>query len=301
MSIYIVTGTDSGIGRSIAEMLLDKGFEVLTSVLNLENSIVHPKAKNFVADFTNAAQMQAFLDFCQQESEKEKLAAVICNAGMIIPGPTEGLTIDQIRKVFEVNVFAAIQLTQVLLPQLRRDKGRVVFIGSVSSRLNAPLMGSYGASKAALRIMADSLRQEVSGFGVSVSVIEPGPIKTAIWDSTQNRGKQLRKKLPESIESVYEPMLDQLESSAQEEQRNAVSPEVVLRTIQKALFHKRPKAHYLAGRAARLQAFAVWLLPPRWIDIIVARTMRKSHQKWARLQKKRNHQKKSDDSCVSGS
>ena len=104
------------------------------------------------------------------------------NAGIAVTAPLEVIPIDEFRHQLEVNVVGQAAVTQALLPALRRGKGTVVMISSIGGRLALPIAGPYAASKFALEGLSDSLRREVRHLGVKVVVVEPGGIKTPIWD-----------------------------------------------------------------------------------------------------------------------
>ncbi len=108
--------------------------------------------------------------------------------------PLEFIPLDELRRQLEVNVVGQVAVTQAFLPQLRRSRGRIVFVGSIAGRSALPFLGAYAASKHALEALADTLRVELRPFGIDVSLVEPGTIRTPIWEKSAERRRRARER-----------------------------------------------------------------------------------------------------------
>ena len=126
-------------------------------------------------DVTDATHIQA------AAAGVDELHALVNNAGIAIAMPLEFVPLDELRHQLEVNLVGQVAVTQAFLPALRRARGRIVFVGSIAGKSALPFLGPYAASKHALEAVADSLRLELRPWGIGVSIVEPGSIKTPIW------------------------------------------------------------------------------------------------------------------------
>lgn len=201
------------------------------------------------------------------------IAGLVNNAGIFIGGPLEFLPLDDLRRQFEVNVFGQIAATQVFLPLLRSARGRVILMGSISGRIATPLLGPYAASKFALEALADSLRVELSFWSIPVSLIEPGKITTPLWEKTLSRIDDLLQTLPDKAADLYRPMIKATINRASWRSQTGLPPESVAKAIIHALTAPSPRARYLVGLDAYLQALLVWLMPDKVLDGLIRRSM----------------------------
>jgi NAD(P)-dependent dehydrogenase (short-subunit alcohol dehydrogenase family) len=200
-----------------------------------------------------------------------QLTAVVNNAGVAVGGPVEYLPLDEWRRQFEVNVIGQVAVTQAALPLIREagDGGRVVFIGSIGGRLSTPLMGPYDASKFALEAIAESLRHELRPAGIKVVLIEPGAVRTPIWEKGRHSADGVEESLsPEAI-SRYRWAIDGVRKGIDLQERNGVPPTRVAEVVDRALTSPRPKARYLIGRDALVMATMARLLPDSARDFLV--------------------------------
>jgi short-subunit dehydrogenase len=198
-SFVVISGTSSGFGADFVATLVEKGFIVLAGVRKIddgENLIKSIKKENqklvipVILDVTKQETIDAVVLKATKmiEEENKNLYAIVNNAGIQMAGPLENLTTQQMREIFDVNVFGLHSLTRSFLPLLRRNKGsRIVNIGSIVGLISSPFMGFYTSTKHALEAYSDSLRIEVAPFGVYVTLIEPGSFKTAIFSKNFNQ------------------------------------------------------------------------------------------------------------------
>src|ERR1700719_1025779 len=179
--IVIITGASSGLGAATARELARRGFHVLAGVRRDRdaNAIRGPGIEPLIIDITNPDHIRALATRVHGDPQGRAVRALVNNAGIGVNAPVEVFAIDEWRRLFEVNFFGHIAVTQMLLPALIRSKGRVINISSVGGRIAMATYGPYAGTKFALEAVSDSLRREIAPFGVQVVVIEPG-VRTKI-------------------------------------------------------------------------------------------------------------------------
>ena len=184
----LITGCSSGIGRAIAERLASGGHRVYATARRPE-SIADLKEKGcdtLPLDVLDDESMRAAV--AHVEEAEGAVGVLVNNAGYGQSGAIEAVPIDAVRRNFETNVFGYLRMAQLVLPGMRRQGwGRIVNMSSVAGRVTMPGSGPYSATKFAIEALSDALRFEVKGFGVRVSIVEPGPIRTRFTE-TANAG-----------------------------------------------------------------------------------------------------------------
>lgn len=198
-----------------------------------------------------------------------RLDGLVNNAGIARGGPLEYLPIDEWREQLEVNVIGQVALTRAVLPLIRTATGRIVFIGSIGGKVATMLMGPYNASKFAIEAIGESLRHELHPWGIHVSVVEPGAIKTAIWDKGRDTAARLERELPEEGVRLYADHIAGIRKGIDMQDKNGVGPEKVAEAVDHALSARKPRTRYLVGTDARVQSALVRLLPDRTREAIV--------------------------------
>jgi NAD(P)-dependent dehydrogenase (short-subunit alcohol dehydrogenase family) len=250
----LVTGASSGIGAAAAARLVRSGWRVLAGVRNRGDA---PEGtEEVLLDVTDDEQIQAAAE------QVEELDALVNNAGVALAMPLEHVPLDELRRQLEVNVVGQIAVTQAFVPALRRAHGRVVFVGSIAGKSALPFLGPYAASKHALEAVADSLRMELRPWGIGVTIVEPGTIRTPIWGKGAAKADELAN---ERSEELYGERIAAFRKVAAERGANGAPPEAVAEVIERALTSSRPRARYLVGRDAWLRA-GVERLPTRARD-----------------------------------
>jgi NAD(P)-dependent dehydrogenase (short-subunit alcohol dehydrogenase family) len=202
------------------------------------------------------------------------LAGLVNNAGIAIAAPLEFIPIERLRRQLEVNLVGQVAVTQALLPALRRAGGRIVNVSSIGGRVALPLLGAYASSKFALEAVSDSLRRELRGQGVDVIVIEPGGVKTPIWQKGNRVADEVRAELPPEAERLYGATVAALRAETEKiERKRGLPPRAVAEVIGTALISKRPRTRYLVGTDARVRARLAAVLPDRVMDRLIARAL----------------------------
>ena len=180
----LVTGCSSGIGRATAERLARKGWTVYASARKPDTiaDLGAAGCKLLACDVSDEDSMRGAV--AEVEAAEGAVGALVNNAGFGLEGPVEEVPIDEWRRQFETNVFGMVRLIQLVLPKMREQRwGRIVNVSSIGGRLVFPGGGPYHASKWAVEALSDALRFEVKPFGVRVSIVEPGIIRTKFGET----------------------------------------------------------------------------------------------------------------------
>jgi len=275
----VVTGASKGIGRATALRLDRAGFRVYAGVRRPEDGeALRREASDRLApirlDVTDPDSIAGAADRVAEREGGAGLAGLVNNAGIAVAGPLEFLPPEELRRQFEVNVIGQVAVTQAFLPLLRRDAGRIVFVGSISGLLALPLSGAYAASKHALEAVADALRIELSPWGIHVSILEPGVIATPIWETSLAAADRLLAHAPAEAFEYYGDAIEVGRETALRGTRAGLPPEDVAEVVLHALTARRPKTRYLVGADARLRA-TLRHLPDRVRDRLILRRLRK--------------------------
>jgi NAD(P)-dependent dehydrogenase (short-subunit alcohol dehydrogenase family) len=268
----LVTGASRGIGRACALDLARRGFQVFAGVRDEADgralAAASPAITPLPLDVTKPNDIAAAADAVGAGTVDRGLWGLVNNAGMVVGGPLEYLPLPALREQFEVNVIGQLALTQALLPDLRRARGRIVNMSSVSGRVSSAFSGAYSASKFALEALSDALRRELRPSGVDVVVIQPGAFRTDIWATARDRARRLSGGLPAAARRHYGQVLDAIDDVRAPD--GAGDPGQVARVVARALTRRRPRTRYVVGADARLGVLASVLLPDRVLDAVLA-------------------------------
>jgi NAD(P)-dependent dehydrogenase (short-subunit alcohol dehydrogenase family) len=271
----LITGASTGIGNATALRLANDGFTVFAGVRKESDAsqlgASHANLRPVILDVTDADSIAHALNVVR-ESEIP-LYGLLNNAGIAVGGPLEYLGTDDLRRQFDVNVFGTLAVTRAAIPLLRPIRGRIVSIGSIGSRFGPPFMGPYCASKAALAVLMDSLRMELAPFGLQVVLFEFAAVKTPIWHKGRALRDELEKRLPAQALADYAPFVEMVVRQIDHEERVGLDPHFIAGTIANAFTTARPRARYVIGKQARIQA-AVALLPHKTRDNVVRKALR---------------------------
>ncbi len=254
----LVTGASSGIGRAVAADFVRRGHRVYGTSRD-PGTVADPVpgVEYLALDLADAASVEA----CAAAAGEVDI--LVNNAGESQSGPLEELPMDALERLFRLNVFGAVRLTQLVLPGMRaRRYGRVVMVGSMLASFPLAHRSSYVASKAAVKGFADALRREVSPYGIGVATVEPGSINTGI---SERRTQYLREGSPYTAD--YRTMLKALNAN----EAAGIPAEAVSRMVLRAVEDARPRPLYAVGSNAPL-VFALRRLLPRSVVLaMVAR------------------------------
>jgi NAD(P)-dependent dehydrogenase (short-subunit alcohol dehydrogenase family) len=263
----LITGSSTGIGEACTSRLAAAGWKVYAGVRKREDG------DRLTAAYSGDIE-PVIIDVCEQASIDAAIAhitatgvgldALVNNAGIAAGGPLEVLDVDDWRSVFETNFFGLVALTKAAFPLIDAADGRFVHIGSIAGRVASPGMGPYAASKHAVAALNWSMRAEFAGIGrMKSSVVEPGEIKTAIWGKAEVQLADTTNRLErDGLTQRYQWLMDGFRGFLADANEKAIEPDKVAEAVEHALTSKRPKARYLVGTDAKIQA-KLALLPDR--------------------------------------
>jgi NAD(P)-dependent dehydrogenase (short-subunit alcohol dehydrogenase family) len=277
MKSALVTGASTGIGRATALRLDSRGWRVFAGVRREEDAAALREAASerlvpLMLDVTDSGQVFAAGARIAEEVGEAGLDGLVNNAGVSLPSPLETMPIDDFRRQVEVNLTAQIAVTQVLLPQIRKARGRIVFISSIGGRIAFPFTGAYHAAKFGIEATADVFRRELRRWGISVSVVEPGSIATEIWDRGEQMADEIGERSP-AREELYGKAISHYRKVIRGTAKRGIPPEKVATAIEHALDASRPRTRYLVGRDAKVQARLKYVIPTRLFDRILTRAV----------------------------
>jgi NAD(P)-dependent dehydrogenase (short-subunit alcohol dehydrogenase family) len=260
----LITGCSTGIGRATAERLARGNWIVYATARRPDSiaDLADKGCRTLQLDVTDEASMRSAVEHI--EREHGAVGALVNNAGYAVEGALETTPMDDVRRQFETNVFGLVRLCQLVLPGMRAQRwGRIVNISSVGGKLTFPGGAFYHASKHAVEALSDALRFEVAGFGIAVSVVEPGLIKTAFGDTatasthaTEGPYAAFNAAVHETVGGAYEGMMGRL----------AAGPDAVARVIERAITSAHPQSRYRVTFGARFMLTTRKLLPDRVFD-----------------------------------
>jgi NAD(P)-dependent dehydrogenase (short-subunit alcohol dehydrogenase family) len=266
----LITGCSSGIGWASAERLVDMGWKVYATARNVEKitPLEQRGCELLPLDVTDEDSMSSAVE--EVERREGAVGVLVNNAGYSQSGAVEAVPMEKVRRQFETNVFGLARMCQLVLPGMRRQKyGRIVNTSSMGGKLTFPGGGYYHATKHAVEALSDALRFEVEGFGVKVSIIEPGLIRTGFADTAVGSmdGSDGENPYAGFDEGVAR-------TTAENYERGPISrlgggPEAVAEAIERAISARSPKSRYAVTPSAHLFLGLRRLLPDRAWDAVL--------------------------------
>jgi NAD(P)-dependent dehydrogenase (short-subunit alcohol dehydrogenase family) len=265
----LISGASTGIGKACAVHMARLGHNVWAGVRSQKNfdDLEKLNVKGLTPIFLDVTSDES-VDACLSRIKKSAgiLNALVNNAGIAVGGPVEAVRLEDWRRQFDTNFFGAVRLTQACLPLLRECKGRIVNVSSISGRVASPFLGPYAASKFALEAFSDSLRRELHMHGVQVSIVEPGPIATPIWEKSKTEGLEKSAKYSPAMQELYGRRMQKFMKRTEEISDKAAPVSVVVNAVAHALLAKSPRLRYPVGRGIKLFSTALRLTPDKWLD-----------------------------------
>jgi len=274
----LVTGASSGIGLEIAVFLARHGYPVYATMRNLDRRAELDAAARrhnvqldvLQLDITDHASIDAAVRSIAGRSGA--LYGLVNNAGAILRGYFEDVSDEEMRSVFEANLFGTMALTRAVLPMMRKARrGRIVIMSSTGGRLGSPGNSAYCASKFALEGFAECLLQEMALFDVQVSLVEPGFVRTELFGRNRHIATQAM-----AAGSAYRGWFEKLEQLTDREVQSAVTSSTdVAEIVLQILEARRPRLRYLVGRRPRFLLNLRRYLPGELFDAVWIRVMRR--------------------------
>ncbi|HLG75841.1 MAG TPA: SDR family oxidoreductase [Ktedonobacteraceae bacterium] len=248
--VVLITGASRGIGAATALRLDQQGFRVYAGIRHpADGDALRRKASAQLTpvqlDITNEEQIRQAAELVAQAAGIEGLAGLVNNAGISVPAPLEFLPLEEFRYQLEVNVTGQLAVTQAFLPLIREARGRIINVSSIGGRqVSIPFNGPYHASKFALEALSETLRMELSPFGVQVITIEPSLIATPMWSTALAKNDEIMQRLPSQAQQWYGSALQQARAGVANIGRHGAAPEKVAKVIAEALTTQRPRSRY---------------------------------------------------------
>jgi len=276
---FFITGCSSGIGKSSVLDLLRHDFTVYANVRSqkdADNLIIASKNNSklipLIGDVTNSNDIDKFLSTISNRNSIVPLRGIVNNAGVGYNCPVQYCDLKKVRQLFDINFFAAVEVSQKFLPLILKNKGRFVHIGSLQGENALPFGFSYGASKFALRSFSDTLRRENKPFGVTSSIVEPGYVTTEM--SGKSTAPEVLKMLDEDGKRRFGFHFDLARVQEKRAEIGALSQstDTTDYTIRHALTSSHPRTRYVMNWHALLTRLG-WFFPDAlndfFVDIIV--------------------------------
>jgi NAD(P)-dependent dehydrogenase (short-subunit alcohol dehydrogenase family) len=249
--VAVVTGSSTGIGFETSLLLARSGFQTYATMRDLK------KSKNIteIANIENLSLTVIQLDVNDDRSVKDAISQIVAedkridvlvnNAGYGLFSPIEDVTLGQVKEQFETNFFGVVRVTREVLPIMRNQrKGTIVNVSSVAGRVGTPVLSAYAATKFALEGLSESMRYELKEWGINIVIIEPGAIKTKVFENLKTGDIRSRS------ESPYADLIEGASKGFGKMMDNSSSPKLVAEAILNAISSKEPEIRYLVGEDA---------------------------------------------------
>jgi len=271
----LITGCDSGFGKALALQLSKKGVKVFAACLTEKGKTDFDGTKNveaFLMDVSKPESVQNGVNFVKSKAP-EGLWGLVNNAGVLRGGLLETSSNDDMYLQFNVNVYGMVDVTRSCISLLRKKKGRVVNISSVAGRFAMPATSLYSATKFAVQGLSDSLRRELHIWGVKVIIVEPGIMRTPLWDVPFDKQKMESnlKHLPDEVRELYgiEYFEKSYNSSKEMVGRMWNDPQMVVDILDEALTSNFPLTRYSIGKDTYFWFFMAYA--PTWFSDLLLR------------------------------
>ena len=261
MKTIFITGATSGIGEASAKLFLNKNWKVIASGRNQEKLEYLKKlgAETYNLDVTNEQEINKL--FTDISKSGTRIDVVVNNAGYGQFGTIEEISDELAKKQFETNVFGLSSVCRAIVPIFRENGGgRIINVSSAAGFVSMPGGGWYAASKHSVKAISDSLRWETKKFGIKVSMIEPGPIKTGFANTVHAT-------MVNNENGAYSTLVRDLTTSTKAIGGGSV--EGCAKKIYKAATKRNPKNMYLVTKEAYLIKFLIHALPPKVLDYFI--------------------------------
>jgi len=277
----VITGAAMGMGAMKANKLAERGWKVFAGVLpkaKTDELNDHPNIIKVNQDVTSDKSVTASAKKVAKEVGEAGLDLLINNAGIahVGTGPIEGIQMDEMRVIFEVNTFGAMRVTQAFLPMIRKaaPNSRIINFASGAVRANPACSGSYNMSKWAVEGMTCTLRNELAPFGIQVTSIEPGAVKTHMTANAEETTKNIWRNIPDAVKDAYEPHLRETTTVKMVEQiNNGNDPDYLTDQVLALLDKSKWKPRYLVGKDVKAMKPMLALMPERTVEKLIQKAV----------------------------
>lgn len=284
----LITGASSGIGKDICSYLCksnNASWKIFATVRNETDrqrliDLCDQNIDVFLMDVTNGEQIKTVVEIVKQKTEEAGLHVLLNNAGVSVCMPMECIDFDDLFYQFDVNTFGSLRVIQGFLPSLKLGKGRIVNVGSISTRISLPYMGAYAASKAALERLSMALHGEMvlTQSGVKVINIELGNHKTPLWEKTISNSLELMENMNDSHKKCYSNTMKNQIEMAQYFYRKAPDSYSIVQQLESIFLIKKPKLSYSVGIDSVFLRIVTNLIPSELLYYIIYKLNLKYHK-----------------------
>lgn len=245
--VVLITGGSSGIGKSIGEFLISKGYIVFGTSRNPER-YTDTKFELVQLDVSDVQSIQAAVQIIIKKAGR--LDVLINNAGAGITGPIEEIPMEEIKRNFETNFFGPINVIKMVLPHMRsQNSGLIINITSIAGYMGLPYRGIYSASKGALEILTEAIRMEIKDFNIKMTNVAPGDFATNIAAGRYHQ--------PVLENSPYKIPYGNTLKLMDDHVNAGKDPLMMAKAIHKIILTDKPKVHYKVGEF--MQKFSIVL------------------------------------------
>jgi NAD(P)-dependent dehydrogenase (short-subunit alcohol dehydrogenase family) len=275
----LVTGAGTGLGFATAKLMASKGWQVYGTHLpgQSPDEMSRYGINPIIMDVTDERSVKGGYELVSKEVGGAGLAALINVAGLaeIAGGVIEGVPMDRVKALFEVNVFGTLRVIQTFLPLLRAyGPAKLVNVSSTATRIPVPFTGIYAISKFAIMGLTNSLRFELAPFGIQVTSIEPGAMDTPMTADHQANLEKTWSRMPPHVRELYRPKLGPTLAAMRDGLEKADPPDVLAEVIYKALQTKNMKMRYVGGRGTSTLVAMQNLLGENLTESLIKRALK---------------------------
>ncbi len=253
----LISGASSGIGKEIANTMHQDGYTVIGLSRKKPSDISY---KYYECDLTDKAAVKTITDIIKKDYPN--IDVLINCAGVGTGGAIEEVSYEDLKWVYEVNLFGTIELIKGILPSLRGHNAKIINIGSVAGAITIPYQTSYSMSKASVQVLTEGLRIELKQFDIDVCTVMPGDTKT---DFTANRKTVLHKNSP------YYNAVKRSIAKMEKDEQNGVPPSKVVKVVYKAINKKKMPSQITVGVDYKILVFLSRILPKRLVEKIITK------------------------------
>ncbi len=254
--VVVITGASAGIGAATAALFAQRGATVVA--LNRRDI---PDLECIKTDVTDAQAVQAAVD--ETIRRHGKIDILVCNAGMGISGAAESTPEEAVRKIFELNFFGVLNSVRAVVPHMRKaGAGTIVTVSSVAAELSIPFQSFYSATKSAVSSLSDALRIELAPFGIKVTSVLPGDVRT---DFTASRQKNT------ADDPAYGDRVARSVAVMERDEKNGMPPSVIARDIFRVATMKNPPVRKIGGTKYKVLVAVAKTLPRRAVSFILGK------------------------------
>ena len=261
--IILVTGGSSGIGKAVCLYLHANGYVVYGTSRNPEKYANEVPFKLISLDVLDEVSIDSAVKSII--AKEGKLDVLINNAGIGMLGSIEDSKTEEVKELFETNVYGILRTVQAVLPHMReRKSGLIINVSSIAGYMGLPYRGIYSATKASVHMITEALRYELKPYGVKICAVDPGDFATNI---SENR----RVAKSSRNGSVYTPEINRIEAMINGEVAHSSDPTLMGAAIHKIIEEKNPDVNYLVGNSMqKLSVFIRRILPKRIFEKIIS-------------------------------